>query len=170
MTDETAAGTAPQDGDPIPAPVLEIGYQYIKDLSFEIPGAPQSFDERTPPEVGINLGVQVNSMDEQNHEVVLHIDARGSVGDKMLFIVELDYAGVFRVSEMPAEHLGPFLRIEPPRLLFPFARGVIAGITRDGGLPPLMISPVDFVALFRQREAQRNKAAGDNGAEKPPKK
>lgn len=159
MTDETSADGQIGDGQP-QAPSLEIGHQYIKDFSFEIPGAPRSFEDRKAPEVGINLNVLVDEFIEGNYEVVLHIDARGDLDGKPFFIVELDYAGLFRVSDMPAEHLQAFLRIEPPRLLFPFARSIIANTTRDGGLPPLMLNAVDFVNLYKQTLAAANEGAG----------
>ena len=169
MTDESAAEAEQQNRVEAPVPALEVGHQYIKDLSFEVPGAPRSFDEKTPPEVGVNVDVTVTPLDEKNFEVCLRIDARGETGGKTLFIAQLEYAGLFRVGDTPKEHVQPLLMIEAPRLLFPFARNIIATVTRDGGLPPLMISPIDFVALFRrhvsaaQAEAAQGAGDGANG-------
>ncbi len=176
MTDETAADAGPGSGTEAPVPALEVGHQYIKDLSFEVPGAPRSFNEKTPPEVGVNVDVTVTPLDEKEFEVCLRIDARGEAGGKTLFIAQLEYAGLFKVGDTPKEHVQPLLMIEAPRLLFPFARNIVATITRDGGLPPLMISPIDFVALFRrhvsaaQAEAAQVQGNGDgagDGADGP---
>ncbi len=169
MTDEAAADAGQKNRAEAPVPALEVGHQYIKDLSFEVPGAPGSFDDKTPPEVGVNVDVAVTPLDEKSFEVCLRIDARGETGGKTLFIAQLEYAGLFRVGDTPKEHVQPLLMIEAPRLLFPFARNIIASVTRDGGLPPLMISPIDFVALFRRHvsaaQADAKQAQGEgNGA------
>ncbi len=146
----------------VQAPTFEILHQYIKDLSLEVPGAPQSLHLKAPPEVNVNVDVGVQQVgDTSEYEVVLRIDARGNSEGNALFIVELAYGGLFRVGgELPPDHLQPLLMIEAPRLLFPFARNVVAGCTRDGGLPPLMIAPIDFVQLFRRR-MERAKAAAE---------
>jgi len=158
MTDETAAGAGGE------APRFHIVHQYIKDLSFEVPGAPQSFQAMAAPDVGVNVDVAVNQLGEPRYEVVLRIDARGTVGESPLFIVELVYAGLFEVAGLPTDQLQPALLIEGPRLLFPFARNIVAGLTRDGGLPPLMISPIDFVALYRNRVASQQNQDGNGDA------
>ena len=165
MTDETTADAGPQGGAEAPVPALEVGHQYVKDLSFEVPGAPRSFEDKTPPEVGVNVDVAVTPLDEASFEVCLRIDARGEAGGKTLFIAQLEYAGLFRVGDTPKEHVQPLLMIEAPRLLFPFARAIIAAATRDGGLPPLMISPIDFVALYRRHlsAARAEAARAQNG-------
>ncbi len=169
MTDEAATDAGQQNRVEAPVPALEVGHQYIKDLSFEVPGAPGSFDEKTTPEVGVNVDVAVAPLDEKSFEVCLRIDARGETGGKTLFIAQLEYAGLFRVGDTPKEHVQPLLMIEAPRLLFPFARNIIASVTRDGGLPPLMINPIDFVALFRrhvaaaQADAARAQSDGNGG-------
>ena len=87
---------------------------------------------------------------ERAFEVILHVEARASAGDTVLFIVELDYAAIVEIGAIPEEHLQPLILIEVPRLLFPFARAIISNVTRDGGFPPLMISTVDFVEMFRR--------------------
>ena len=165
MTDEPAADAGQRSGTEAPAPALEVGHQYVKDLSFEVPGAPRSFEDKTPPEVGVNVDVTVTPLDESNFEVCLRIDARGEAGGNTLFIAQLEYAGLFRVGDTPREHVQPLLMIEAPRLLFPFARSIIAAATRDGGLPPLMISPIDFVALYRRHllAAQAEAAQAQDG-------
>lgn len=161
MTDEAAAGS----GGAAQGPKFEIIHQYIKDLSLEVPGAPQIFQTQSQPEVAVNVDVGVQPAGDNDYEIVLRIDARGQSGGSQLFIVELAYGGLFRiVGEVPQEHLQALLMIEGPRMLFPFARNVVATVTRDGGLPPLMVSPIDFVQLFRSRIARAQKeaaAAGD---------
>jgi len=152
------------------APVSVNG-QYIKDLSFEVPGAPQIFTElnKGAPEIPINVDIRAQPLGQNLYEVALHFNIESKVQGKTVFIVELAYAGVFTLN-VPQEHLQPMLLIECPRLIFPFARNIIADITREGGFPPLMMQPIDFLALFRQRveQAQAEAAAAEgqpgNGA------
>ncbi|TAN75435.1 MAG: protein-export chaperone SecB [Magnetospirillum sp.] len=133
-------------------PALQVNGQYIKDLSFEIPAAPQVFMESQGqnPEIPIHVDVNASSIAPNLFEVVLHLRIEAKLPTKPLFIVELDYAGLFTVN-VPEEQVHPVLMIECPRLLFPFARNIVADLTRDGGFPPLMIQPLDFVALYRSR-------------------
>ena len=136
------------------APSLNVLAQYIKDLSFENPHAPQSLRPREKsPEIGININVNANPLSETDFEVELKLEASAGEGADAMFNVELIYAGVFRLTDMPQEAVAPAILIECPRLLFPFARQVVADATRNGGFPPLMIDPVDFAALFQQRMA-----------------
>ncbi len=164
MTDQAAGGAE----GAAQGPRFEIVHQYIKDLSLEVPGAPQIFQTQSSPEVAVNVDVGVQPAGDNDYEIVLRIDARGQSGGNQMFIVELAYGGLFRtVGDIPQEHLQALLMIEGPRMLFPFARSVVASVTRDGGLPPLMISPIDFVQLFRNRmeRAQAEAAAqGGDGA------
>lgn len=163
MTDEATAGT----GGAAQGPKFEILHQYIKDLSLEVPGAPQVFQAKAAPEVAVNVDVGVQPAGGNDYEIVLRVDARGQTGGQQLFIVELAYGGLFRTSgDIPQEHLQALLMIEGPRLLFPFARNVVASVTRDGGLPPLLISPIDFVQLFRDRMA-RAQAEAQSGESTP---
>ena len=152
-TEQPPAGTAaPQQ--------LVINAQYIKDLSFENPRAPQSLMQQAgPPSVDINVDVNVQSVGPENYEVVLSIKAGAKAQEETLFLVELAYAGIVTVRNVPQQMLGAVVLVEVPRLLFPFARNIIAETTRDGGFPPLMINPIDFSEL-----ARRNAAAGEQGA------
>ena len=152
MTDtpQPAAGSQEQ-----PQPPLVVNGQYIKDLSFEVPGAPGIFNQLTsPPEIPIQVDIRVNKLADITFEVVLRIRIEAVFQTKPVFIVELDYAGVFTVHA-PPEHHEPLLTIEAARLLFPFARAIIADVTREGGLPPLVLQPVDFVQVYRQRMEQQ---------------
>jgi preprotein translocase subunit SecB len=158
MTEEAAGGRNVAQG-----PKFEILHQYIKDLSLEVPGAPQIFQTQSAPEVSVKVDVGVQPAGGNDYEIVLRIEANGQTGGQPLFIVELAYGGLFRTaSDITQDHLQALLMVEGPRLLFPFARNVVASVTRDGGLPPLLISPIDFVQLFRDRIAQAQ-AQATNG-------
>lgn len=132
---------------------LTVNGQYVKDLSFEVPNAPAIFSElsKASPEIPIGIDIEAQKVGERSFEVVLKINIEAKVNGKAAFIAELSYAGIFTVQGVPQEHLQPLLLIECPRLIFPFARNIIADMTRDGGFPPLMMQPIDFVALYRQR-------------------
>ncbi len=134
---------------------LQVNAQYIKDLSFEVPGAPAIFVELTKaqPEVNVQVNLHADALQVGVHEVTLHLNLEAKVGGKTAFIVDLTYAGIFSVR-VPDEHLQPMLLIECPRLLFPFARNIVADVVRDGGFPPILLQPIDFVALFRARMEQ----------------
>lgn len=140
---------------------LLINAQYIKDLSFENPRAPQSLMQQTaPPSVDINVDVKAQSVGPENYEVVLTINASAKTQNETLFVVELAYAAIVTVRNVPQQMLGAVVLVEVPRLIFPFARNVISETTRDGGFPPLMINPIDFADL-----ARRNAAAAQPGAD-----
>ncbi len=145
-----------------PVPGLNILVQYIKDLSFENPRAPQSLKpSESSPKLDININVNANKMEDSQFEVILSLEATATDPGGALFKVELIYAGIFRVAGVPDEHLHPFVLIECPRMLFPFARQIIADATRNGGFPPLMIDPIDFAALYRQNMAQGQQQPAD---------
>lgn len=133
--------------------------QYIKDLSFENPGAPRSLrpGDQTP-KIDINVGVNAKRATDSDTEVELKLEVKATRGDDTLYIVELIYAGLFQIRNVPQEHVGPLLLVECPRLLFPFARQIVAEAIHQGGFPPLMINPIDFAALYRQRLARQQAA------------
>jgi preprotein translocase subunit SecB len=141
-------------------PLLAVAGQYIKDLSFEAPGAPGVFGllQKQQPDIAVNVDVNAHGLQDKLYEVVLHVRAECKVGETTAFIAELSYGGLFNVN-VPKEHLEPVLLIECPRLLFPFARNILADMTRDGGFPPVMLGMVDFVAMY-QRQIQERAAAG----------
>ena len=135
-----------------PAAALTMHGQYIKDLSFENPRAPQSLIEQKQPQLALNVQVGTRQFDGRTYEVSLTLDANATTPEKEpLFMLELEYAGTVTLGPVPPEAIGPLLMIEVPRLLFPFARAIVANATREAGFPPLNVSPVDFVALYRQR-------------------
>lgn len=137
-------------------PAMNILAQYVKDFSFENPNAPGSLRPRDKaPEINININVNPNALSETDFEVELKLDAKAMDGSDLLFNVELVYAGIFRFTGMPQEMLQMAVLIEAPRMLFPFARQIMADATRNGSFPPLMIDPVDFAQLFQQRMQQQ---------------
>ena len=155
-TSTAASGPAqePQAGQ-LP---LTIKAQYVKDLSFENPRAPQSLQTlQGPPAIQISVNVGAQHIQAQDYEVSLTINAEAKSNGQPLFVVELNYAGVFGIGPVPQEHMRPLLLIEGPRLLFPFARNIIADATREGGYPPLLMQPVDFVDLYRREIAQQGR-------------
>ena len=141
------------DGKPASLNVLA---QYIKDLSFESPLAPNfGLPQGQSPALNVQINVNANPMSETDFAVELTITSKAEFEKKVLFAIELIYGGVFRIQNVPSESMHPIVLIECPRLLFPFARQIIADTVRDGGFPPLMLDQVDFAALYRQRAAQQ---------------
>jgi preprotein translocase subunit SecB len=137
------------------APTLNIMAQYVKDLSFENPGAPGSLrGSNQAPSIGINVNVGANPIGDKDYDVNLTLSAKATADKDVLFNVELVYGGVFRIDGFPQEHMLPLLFIECPRLLFPFARQILAEATRNGGFPPLLLDPIDFGQMFQQRMAE----------------
>ncbi len=144
------------------APQINTLAQYAKDLSFENPNAPRSL---APQERGPNISVQVNvnaqQLAESDFEVQLRLEGSAGDGADTLFKFELEYCGVFRLTNIPQEGVHPVIMIECPRILFPFARQIVADAVRNGGFPPLYLDPVDFAALYMQRlaESQQGQAS-----------
>ncbi len=150
--------TPPQAGAPNEQPIM-INAQYTKDLSFEAPGAPMIFGAlgEEAPDINVTVNVGANPLQEKTFEVVLSIQAECKIKEQVGFILELEYAGVFTLN-IPDEHIQPVLLIECPRLLFPFARNILADVSRDGGFPPLMLGPIDFAAMFQNQIQEMEKA------------
>lgn len=140
---------------------LVIQAQYIKDLSFENPGAPQSLAGQTqPPQIAINLDLDGRQLGERQFEILLKINAKAAVNQQTVFEVELTYGGVCQIADqVPAEQVTPIAMIEGARQLFPFARAILANATRDGGYPPLLMNPVNFIAFYQQMVAKQQAAA-----------
>ncbi|ODT72818.1 MAG: protein-export chaperone SecB [Pelagibacterium sp. SCN 63-23] len=149
----------PQPGN---QPSMNLVGQYIRDLSFENPGAPATLlAGGGNPAFNVSISVGVKKQNEEIYAVELTLNAKASREDTVLFNVELVYGGIFRIKNVPDAQLSPLLMIECPRLIFPFARQVLASVTQQGGFPPLMMEPVDFSAIYRQNLAKLAAQGGD---------
>jgi preprotein translocase subunit SecB len=136
---------------------VQIIGQYVKDLSFENPGAPMTLTAR--PQIDLGVDLQARRLDPERFEVEIKLRVSAKAEEKPVFLLELIYAGLLLIQGVPEEMLQPVLLIEGPHLLFPFARRIVADVIRDGGMPPLMIEPIDFAALFRAKTGQGQPAA-----------
>ena len=153
MADQEPAPNGNGSGENSNEPQVSILAQYIKDLSVENPSAPQVFSWQVQPGLDVQFNIAVAGAAEDVHEVTLKIEVSARSENGVHFVVDLSYAGLFGLRNLPDEALQPFLLIEAPRLLFPFARQIIADAVRGGSYPPLFIDPVDFHALYLQRLA-----------------
>lgn len=135
-------------------PQLSVVAQYIKDFSFENPNAPKSMAGGQQPQINIQINVNAAPLSDNDIEVVLQLSGKAETAGSLMFSFDLEFGGVFRIRNVPQESLNAVVLIECPRLLFPFAREIIATTVRNGGFPPLLLDPVDFVALYRQKMAQ----------------
>ena len=143
------------------APMLSVLAQYTKDQSFENPNAPDSLRSGlSAPEIQINIEIGRQMLEGDNIEVTLMLKAEAKRDDKIAFIAELEYAGLFAFAGVSAEEIQPLIMIECPRLLFPFSRQIMAEMTQNGGFPPIMLEPPDFAGMFRDEMMRR-------AAEKP---
>ncbi|WHQ46743.1 MAG: protein-export chaperone SecB [Candidatus Midichloria sp.] len=137
---------------------ISVNAQYIKDISFENPRAPFSFMQQEQPAINLDLEINVNILEKSTYEVILKIEADAKAENQNLFLVELQYAGVFTIDEDNMDQVQKelILSVNCPNIIFPYARRILSDITRDGGYPPLMISPIDFLGLYLQRKSQDN--------------
>lgn len=140
-------------------PQVGILTQYVKDLSFENPNAPMVYQWQDQPRIDVQFNIGSNAVSDDVYEVSLKIEVQAKVGEQTAFAVELVYAGLFGLRNIPAEQLQPFLLAEAPRILFPFARRVISDAVRDGNFPPLMLEPIDFGALYMAQAQQQQELA-----------
>jgi len=160
MSEPTPAGNGAQAAAAAAQMPLLVNAQYIKDLSFELPNAPDILRRlNQQPQIQVNVNVQARHLGGDAYEVSLSLSADAKLGEEALFIVELVYAGVFTAQGVGEEALRPLLLIEAPRLLFPFARAVISSLTREGGLPQMLIQPIDFADLYRRQSQEGQKSA-----------
>jgi preprotein translocase subunit SecB len=159
MVDETDGLTTNGTGNGLDTaaaaqPQVSILTQYVKDFSFENPNAPASLQMETQPRIEINVNVNAKRAGDDLYEVELKIEARAHSEDTTAFVVDLLYGGLFMLKNLPEEQLEPFLVVEAPRILFPFARRIVADATRDGGFPPLLLEPIDFGSLYMAQQSQ----------------
>lgn len=156
--DETAADGVAGEGA---LPPLMIGAQYIKDLSFENPQGPETLASlQENPQISVEVNTNARHLGESVYEVSLFIRGEAEANEKPVFIVELTYGAIVTVGDVDEDHVRPLLLIEVPRHLFPFARGIVANVTRDGGFPPLLINPLDFALLYMEQHGEPAEAAG----------
>jgi len=152
MAKEEAAEAAPKP------PVMKCLNQYIRDLSFENIAAQKNLGNTASPEINVQVNLDARKGETDNYEVILKLTITANSEDKSIFLLEVDYAGMFHIENVPEEQLHPFLMIECPRILFPFVRQIVRNTTAEGGYPPLNVEPIDFMALYRT-ELQRQAAA-----------
>lgn len=137
------------------APSISVLTQYIKDMSFENPNAPMSLaPQQHSPAIAVNVNVNARALSETDYEVELILVGQAGEAPNLLFQMELTYCGIFRLQNIPADQSAPVVMIECPRLLFPFARQIVADSVRNGGFPPLYIDPIDFAGLFQERQQE----------------
>jgi preprotein translocase subunit SecB len=151
-------GSGPEDG-----PQIGVLTQYVKDLSVESPNSPAVFQWQSQPQVDVQFNINVEKVSEEVHEVVLKVNVGARSDNGVHFLIDLSYAGLFGLRNLPEDSVGPFLLVEAPRLLFPFVRQVIADSVQNVGFPPLLLEPIDFGAVFMQQLAQQGGANGGNG-------
>lgn len=160
-TDEASGGSATRAAEPS----LLLNSHYIKDLSFENPNAPLIYGElQKGPQINVSIDVDLSHLQDRLYEIVLKLHVDAKVGDQVAFMVELDMAGLATVGEqVAADETDRLLLTEVPRYLFPFARAVVGDMTRDGGFPPLLINPISFEELYRNRQERDAELAQAGG-------
>jgi preprotein translocase subunit SecB len=161
MADQEPASGGNGSGDSNNEPQVSILAQYIKDLSVENPSSPQVFSWQVQPTLDVQFNIAVNPAAENVHEVILKIEIAARSENGPHFVVDLSYAGLFGLRNLPEEALQPFILIEAPRMLFPFARQIIAEAISNTGFPPLLLDPIDFTAAYM---AQLQAQQGQEGA------
>ena len=153
--------------DEITPPKMNILAQYVRDLSFENILAQKGVDGELNPEIQVNVNIDAKkrTTDKQFDVIIkLRVDMKSKNTNNILFVLELDYGGVFQIENVPDDQLHPYLLIECPRMLFPFLRRIVSDVTRDGGFPPLNLENIDFLKLYRQEIDRRKNAKEKNGS------
>ena len=148
MTDDTSASPEAPEALSSKSPMFTINAQYVKDLSFENPNIPGLVQLETEPSVEMNIDVKGTKLSDSLYEVVLTMTCKGNSGDVALFVAELSYASLVSLNSVPDEQIQRLLVVDCPTLMFPFARNIIAEVTRDGGYPPILMQIVDFNAIY----------------------
>jgi preprotein translocase subunit SecB len=149
-------------GETANAPRFTVLTQFTRDFSFENPNAPRTLaPQNQAPRINLQINVNARQLAPTDYEVSLLLEGGAGEGAESLFKFELNYAGVFRLENIPAEQVQPIVMIEGPRILFPFARQIVAEAVRGGGYPPLYVDPIDFQGLYLQRLAAAQQTAGN---------
>jgi preprotein translocase subunit SecB len=155
MADETNGAPKPE----APQPRLQILTQYIRDVSFENIAVQKGLVSEGKPDVRVAVNIDAQKRGDDRYEVALKVKVDSKLEEAQVFILELDYAGLFVIQNVPEEQLHPLLMIECPRLIFPFVRRIVGDLTRDGGYPALNLEMIDFLALYRAEIARRQSEA-----------
>ncbi len=142
-------------------PSFGIEKLYVKDLSLEIPNAPQIFMQRETPQIGIELANSANKLEDGIYEVVLTVTVTSKIADKTVFLVEVAQSGIFQVRNVPDENLEVIMSITCPNILFPYAREVVSDVVSRAGFPPVVLSPINFEALYAQQKQQQAENAAE---------
>jgi len=158
MADEKPTENGSAEAPQAP-PTMKIINQYIRDLSFENIAAQKNLGGEIRPEINVQVNLDANKKGEGQFEVALKLIVKAVSGEDNVFLLELDYAGLFQIENLPEEQLHPYLMIECPRMMFPFVRQLARNITADGGFPPLNIDNIDFMALYRAELQRRAETA-----------
>ena len=165
MADQQPTNEGNGSGAPDGEPQVAVIAQYIKDLSVENPSAPQVFQWQVQPNVDVQFNINVEKLGDDVHEIVLKMEVSARSENGVHFVVDLSYGGLFGLRNIPEEALPPFLLIEGPRLIFPFARQIVSDAVANTGFPPLMLDPIDFAgAYLAQVEAAQGPGGGSNGS------
>jgi preprotein translocase subunit SecB len=156
MAEETPAanGAQPQQQPPR----MQVRTQYIKDISFENVIAQKYKAPAGTPDVKVGVNLDGKKLEDGTFEVVMHIEVKATAANEPMFLLEMDYAGIFTIENVPNEQLHPYLMIECPRMLFPYVRRIVSDVTRDGGFPPVNVDNIDFLQLYRNEIARRQAA------------
>lgn len=157
-------GEPAQNGEDT-APAVGILSQYVKDMSFENPNAPAIYQNQVQPAIDVQFNIASGKVGDDVYEVVLKVEVRAQADTQAAFIVDLSYAGLFGLRNIPQDQIDPFLLGEAPRILFPFARRVLADAIRDGGFPPLLLEPIDFAGIYMQQRAEHDATLGQPAGE-----
>ncbi|MEL7215740.1 MAG: protein-export chaperone SecB [Pseudomonadota bacterium] len=165
MAENETNAAAP--GAEAPRPKLQVRNQFVRDLSFENIASQKGTLPKGNPDVKVGVKLDAKKLSDTDFEVVMTIEVKAMSGDDPLFLMEMDYVGIFQIGGVPQEQLHPFLMIECPRMIFPFVRRVVSDVTRDGGFPPVNVDSIDFLQLYRQ-ELLRRQAAQQQQAEGAP--
>jgi preprotein translocase subunit SecB len=163
MADQDLLNSGNGSGEANDGPQAATLAQYIKDLSIENPNSPQVYQWQEQPRVDVQFNIDVARVSDEVHEVVIKLEVSARSDSGVQFLVELSYAGLFGLRNFPEEAMGPFLLVEAPRLLFPFARQIMADATQNTGFPPLLLDGIDFGAAYIAQLQAQQQQGGDGG-------
>jgi preprotein translocase subunit SecB len=162
MASQADSNETPQGNEQDGMPQINALAQYIKDLSVENPNAPQVFQWQSTPQLDVQFNLNVNRISDEVHEVILRIEFKAASDQGAHFVVDLTYAGVFGLRNVPEDAYAPFLLVEGPRLLFPFARQIVADAVQNLGFPPVLLDPIDFAGAYMAQLEESGQSANSD--------